>query len=86
MPAVWGYARIARRIKRLPSNSTRWRPPAKHSSPPVDEHRNEKQIHSPIGGVVQLSSTFRISGCVAEGVRKPLQKADRDLDGLRAGP
>jgi len=35
---------------------------------------------------VLLSSTFRILGGVAEGVRKPLQKADRDLDGLRAGP
>ncbi len=33
-----------------------------------------------------LNSTFRILGGVAEGVRKPLQKADRDLDGLRAGP
>ncbi len=45
-----------------------------------------KQGYTEARGQGAFSSTFRILGGVAEGVRKPLQKADRDLDGLRAGP
>jgi hypothetical protein len=32
----------------------------------------------------KLNSTFRNSGCVAEGVGEPLQQGGRDFDGLRA--
>jgi len=31
-----------------------------------------------------LNSTFRVLGCVAEGIREPLQQGGRDFDGLRA--
>ena len=60
--------------------------PATNPSPPLPSARQLAwllvQPSQSLRG--RISSTFRISGCMAEGICEPLQQGGRDFDGLRA--